>query len=265
MPKDQPLKFQRVKDKRALSVQVYDQLVEVLRNNAAPGALIPPEIRLAEDLGVSRTVLREALRLLEEDGVIERAADPRRRQLAASGKRPPAFSAPLEDIVTGAGELSARVVRDGPLASTNWSRSLLDIAEPQTELYTRETLFLRGEGQVPVVSALEAVPMEALRDARPLDAANPSGSLLNDLGPKFRAKCVTTLWRLSDAATGGRPRRGFADLPAGAPLISLTTVLSRNGRPAFVAKYLLRLDLVSLSVGDMGDEAAKAAAEIPEG
>ncbi|MBY5972675.1 winged helix-turn-helix domain-containing protein [Ferrimonas balearica] len=258
MPEDQQLKFQRVRDKRALSVQVYDQLVEVLRNNAEPGALIPPEIRLAEDLGVSRTVLREALRLLEEDGVIERAADPRRRQLAASGKRPPAFSAPLEDIVSGTGELRARVVRDGPLASTNWSRTLLDIAQPDTQLYTRETLFLRGE-QTSVVSALEAVPMEVLRDARPLDAANPSGSLLNDLGPKFRSKCVTTLWRLSDAATGGRPRSGFADLPANVPLVSLTTVLSRNGRPAFVAKYLLRLDLVSLTVGDMGDEV-----EIPD-
>ncbi|SFJ97621.1 GntR family transcriptional regulator [Celeribacter neptunius] len=249
---DQELKFQRVKDRRALSVQVYDQLVEVLRKNAVPGAVIPPEVRLAQDLGVSRTVLREALRLLEEDGVIERAADPRRRQLAAPGKRPPAFSAPLEEIVTGAGELKAKVMRHGALSTTNWSRSLLNLPQSETELLSRETLFQRGD--IPVVSALEVVPFEALKEARPLDDGVMSGSLLNDLGPKFRSKCVATLWRLSDASTGGRPRSGFADVAPDVPLVSLTTVLSRNGRPVFLAKYLLRLDLVSLNVGAAGAE-----------
>ncbi|WP_434287804.1 GntR family transcriptional regulator [Celeribacter sp. SCSIO 80788] len=253
MTGDQPLKFQRVKDRRALSVQVYDQLVEVLRRNAAPGAVIPPEVQLAQDLGVSRTVLREALRLLEEDGVIERAADPRRRQLAAPGKRPPAFSAPLEEIVTGAGALTAKVMRHGTISTTNWSRSLLNLPESEPELLSRETLFLRGE--TPVVSALEAVPLDVLKEARPLDDAPVSGSLLNDLGPKFRSKCVATLWRLSDASTGGRPRSGFADLGPEVPMVSLTTVLSRNGRPVFLAKYLVRLDLVALNVGAETDEA----------
>lgn len=247
MPEDQELKFQRVKDRRALSVQVYDQLVEVLRRNAEPGALIPPEVRLARDLGVSRTVLREALRLLEEDGVIERAADPRRRQLAAPGVRPPAFSAPLEDIVSGVRDLRAQVMRHGPMAVTNWGRSLLDLPDAEEELLSRETLFLRGD--IPVVSALEAVPVDALRDARPLDSASEPASLLNDLGPKFRSKCVATLWRLSDAKTGGRPRSGFDRVAPDAPLVSLTTVLSRNSRPVFAAKYLLRLDLISLNVG----------------
>jgi len=247
MPKDRELRFQRVKDRRPLSVQVYDQLVEVLRAHAQPGALIPPEIELARDLGVSRTVLREALRLLEEDGVIERAADPRRRQLASPAARPPAFNAPLEDMLLVSGAIETRVVRHGPLTPTSWGRELLALEDEGVELVSRETLFLRGDQ--PIASALEMVPPDVLDEARPVAEGTPMGSLLYDLGPKFRSKCAATLWRLSDGSSGGTSRSGFRELDRKAHLVTLTTVLSRHGRPVFLAKYVLRLDVLSLSVG----------------
>ncbi|KGB83133.1 hypothetical protein JT55_03375 [Rhodovulum sp. NI22] len=249
MPEDQQLQFQRVKDRRALSVQVYDQLVDVLRKDAVPGALIPPELQLSQDLGVSRTVLREALRLLEEDGVIERAVDPRRRQLAQPGSNPPAFNAPLEQMLSVSGEMSLRVVRHGPLAPTSWSRNLLETPPDCNEVITRETLFLQGDE--PIASALEVVTMEVLKGARPIDAGAPPATLLHDLGPKFRSKCVATLWRLSKATSGGRSRAGFKDIDRDVPLVTLTTVLRRNGKPVFLAKYLLRLDMLSLNVGNI--------------
>lgn len=243
------MRLRRLKDRRPLSVQVYDQLAEVLRANASPGDLIPPELDLSRDLGVSRTVLREALRLLEEDGVIERASDPRRRQLARPNNRAPAFNAPLEEMLQGGDAFETRVVRHGPLATTSWSRALLELPPGQAELVSRETLFSR-RGQ-PIASALELISPEALGEARPLREDMMTGTLLADLGPKFRSKCVATLWRLSGGASGGTSRSGFREADRKAPLTTLTTVLSRHGRPIFLAKYVLRMDVLSLSVGQI--------------
>lgn len=251
MSDDSALTLRPVKDRRPLSVQVYDRLVEALRGTARPGDPIPPEIELSAELGVSRTVLREALRLLEEDGVIERGTDPRRRQLAPPSTRPPAFNAPLEEMLRTSGPLSVHVVRTERLAPTRWSSVLLEIGEPDEELLCRESLFL-VDGD-PVASALEFVP--ARDGAAPLalveQHTDTEQTLLATLGAQFRARCAPSLWRLGLAASAGS-RTGFQRVPRG-HLTSLTTVLSKGGRPVFLAKYLIRLDAAVLVVGDNPD------------
>jgi GntR family transcriptional regulator len=58
---------------RRLSFSVRDELAGRITSGAIPpGSRLPPEPRLAEDLGVSRATLREALRSLEEDGFVTR-------------------------------------------------------------------------------------------------------------------------------------------------------------------------------------------------
>lgn len=248
MSRGSRLPVQPIRDRRPLSVQVYDRLVESLWKNVQAGEVIPPEIELAADLGVSRTVLREALRLLEEDGVIVRGADPRRRQLAPPTSRPPAFNAPLEEMLLGSAPLRVDVVRTELVDTTNWSRVLLGVEE-HSKLLCRESLFLLEDDQV--ASALELVPRNdgtLPRKATPGDEQVPAAqTLLADLGPQFRAKCSPTLWRLTQGSSA-RSRTGFHHIPQG-HLTSLTTVLSRQGRPVFLAKYLIRLDKVALAVG----------------
>jgi DNA-binding GntR family transcriptional regulator len=59
--------------KRRLSFAVRDQLAErIASGEIAAGSRLPPEPQLAADLGVSRATLREALRSLEEDGLVTR-------------------------------------------------------------------------------------------------------------------------------------------------------------------------------------------------
>jgi GntR family transcriptional regulator len=59
--------------KRRLSFAVRDQLAErIASGEIAAGGRLPPEPQLAADLGVSRATLREALRSLEEDGMVTR-------------------------------------------------------------------------------------------------------------------------------------------------------------------------------------------------
>ncbi|MDA3625858.1 GntR family transcriptional regulator [Saccharopolyspora sp. WRP15-2] len=52
-------------------VDLYERIVEAIRRGTyPPGSTLPSEPELATDLGVSRPALREALILLQEDGVI---------------------------------------------------------------------------------------------------------------------------------------------------------------------------------------------------
>lgn len=250
-----------VRDRRPLSVQVYDQLVEALRKQGRPGDLIPPEIELANELGVSRTVLREALRLLEEDGFIERGADPRRRQLARPSARPPSFNAPLEEMLHAALPFDIQVVRNDEIKPTSWSMALLELTDEATPLFYRECLF--SVGGEPAASALEIIPLA--EDGMPphLAADTQAQTLLSALGPQFRSKCMATLWRLAAASSGGGSRKGFARTRDDHPVTSLTTVLSRHGKPVYLAKHLLRLDIVALSVGEPPNGFDPASPEAP--
>jgi DNA-binding GntR family transcriptional regulator len=64
-------------DGRQSSSQVYRRVREAILNaNLAPG-MVMSQVALAEELGVSRTPLREALRQLQGEGLIE--AEPNRR------------------------------------------------------------------------------------------------------------------------------------------------------------------------------------------
>lgn len=59
--------------KRRLSVSVRDELAARIASGAiAAGSRLPPEPQLSSELGVSRATLREALRSLEEDGLVSR-------------------------------------------------------------------------------------------------------------------------------------------------------------------------------------------------
>lgn len=63
----------------------------ILDGTLAPGTLLPPEYDLADQLGVTRPTVREALRALESAGLIERGA---RRRMAVT--------APAKSVVTTA-------------------------------------------------------------------------------------------------------------------------------------------------------------------
>jgi DNA-binding FadR family transcriptional regulator len=89
--------------RRVTVARAYEQLADVLRESIQAGALregerLPAEAKLAEQAGVSRSTVREALRTLQEAGLIERASpkvmvvrrrteDPEHRELTAALRR----------------------------------------------------------------------------------------------------------------------------------------------------------------------------------
>lgn len=62
----------RTRDRRPISLQVRDGLEELIASdNLRPGARLPSEGELAQRFGVARGSVREALKQLEQEGVVE--------------------------------------------------------------------------------------------------------------------------------------------------------------------------------------------------
>lgn len=60
-------------EKNLTFVRVYEQLLKMMLNGTFPGgSWLPSEPKLAAQLGVSRMTLRQALELLQEDGLIQK-------------------------------------------------------------------------------------------------------------------------------------------------------------------------------------------------
>ena len=70
--------------KRSPAYRVVEETVrkKILDGDLAPGELLPSEIDLAEQLGVTRPTVREAFRALETTGLVERG--PRRRMMVTA-------------------------------------------------------------------------------------------------------------------------------------------------------------------------------------
>lgn len=67
-----PSPFRSIKNNVKLSDQVLDQIQgAIMSGEVQPGKRLPPERELAETFGVGRSVVREAVRALEQRGLVE--------------------------------------------------------------------------------------------------------------------------------------------------------------------------------------------------
>jgi GntR family transcriptional regulator len=74
--------------RRALPEQVRDSIAELVISDLRPGDVLPTETAVAEWLMVSRSTVREAMKLLEQEGLVETRRGMGRFATALSGLRP---------------------------------------------------------------------------------------------------------------------------------------------------------------------------------
>ncbi|MBM4465026.1 MAG: FadR family transcriptional regulator [Chloroflexi bacterium] len=66
------LQFRKIKDNERLFQKVVDEVgTKIIEGVLKPGDMLPPERIIAEQFGVSRTVIREAIKALELQGLVE--------------------------------------------------------------------------------------------------------------------------------------------------------------------------------------------------
>ncbi|MBO1336054.1 GntR family transcriptional regulator [Streptomyces sp. VRA16 Mangrove soil] len=222
-------------EQRRPVVVLYERIVDAVQAGTyPPGSVLPSEPRLAAELGVSRPALREALLLLQEDGLL----NVRRGVGRTVATRPPRRGferlRPLEDLL-------------GPVRVTPLVRTV----EEPTDFTTQQLLtsagaqlafwesMLTGEGPSAVHTQEWAAPAEVLAGAHPAFA-----QALAEPAPGTMLSCLTGVSR-------GLPLTGHSALSA--------TLLGRRrgeqlGRPADTAALLV---IQSVRIGDVPVMAAK--------
>lgn len=237
-----------VRDRRPLAVQVYDRLYDTLITSDESLITLPPEQELARKLAVSRTTVRQALALLEEDGIVERGAG-RRRQVAHRAPMPTGAVRPIEQMAQSAEDVTVERVVRRLSPATGWSARRLEI-ERGREIATWESVV--RVGSTVIASTLEVV------EASHEPSLDGDGTLFARLGAHYRKTATLSSLRLAPhiATTRTWPHSSAPDMP-----VTVTFTTRTNGGPIYLAKHVVDIRKVPLDVladphGDLLDEAS---------
>ncbi|MFT4285740.1 MAG: GntR family transcriptional regulator [Protaetiibacter sp.] len=224
-----------------LRVAVYTRISRGIRGGTLrPGTLLPRETELGAALGVSRTVVREALMLLEEDGLIVTRRGIGRFVADTIPHEEEDGFPPLEELFAGEGaRVEVRRIELSRQGATDFVTDLIGIA-PDAAMWFRECVITR-DGQ-PVALVQEYLPGdEGLRaiDARLADefaaAADDDATLLGSL--TTRADIVFEAGPCQVAATlAGQTRARLLQVAVADPLLVLTQTARVGGEPAYISK-----------------------------
>ncbi|MEN0101423.1 MAG: GntR family transcriptional regulator [Curtobacterium sp.] len=224
-----------------LRVAAYMRISDAIRAGAIqPGILLPSEAELVELLGVSRTVVREALIFLEEDGFIRSRRGIGRfvaERLPVAGLE--RVEAPERLLVPEGGDVerTEMVVQD---RTGLFAAESLGIAESSPSWFV-ESVVRRGDTVVGLVQ--EHLP--------------PDDALVGEFTPvreliRMSRPDQTMLAAMFDAGivpgpgttevsigTPGETRGHRLGVPAEEPVLVLTRSLRFAGRPLYVSKTLV--------------------------
>jgi GntR family transcriptional regulator len=227
--------------------QVLDTMIAAIRRGAFPDGRLPPEDKLADMLGVSRTTVRRALQSLEQIGLIERR--PRRGTRLRVHAKPDLLAlhglVPFPTLLRELGhEVTSRV---------GWNR----IEQPDPDLNMRLKRDV-GSGfyEINVLLFADGSPAVAMRErfpddvaTQPADADLQAGSILLVSERCFKDKIHHAVATVEPQAAAGDSAQNPLSLPAGAPFLMLQeTFYSRDEIPLAVSQVSVNPEFVTFSV-----------------
>ncbi|HEV7184986.1 MAG TPA: GntR family transcriptional regulator [Leifsonia sp.] len=236
-----------------LRVSVYTRIAEAIRTGVIPvSSLMPSESELGGAMSVSRTVVREAMMLLTEDGFV----NSRRGIGRVVAGRVPRVGIerlkPIEQTISDDTDvLLQRHQHVLQPASPDFVAEGLGI-EPHEPSWFIESILTRAG--TPVALVQEHLPAGGRLEKRAPDIAArlhedpaPTSSVLalliaslgNALGP---AQSILTV------GTPGQTRGRLLDLTPDAPVLILTQTVELDGRPLYLAKVLVNTNLLQPTV-----------------
>ena len=238
-----------------LRVAVYSRLSLGIRSGVlAAGSILPRETELAIALGVSRTVVREALMLLEEDGhiVTRRGIG---RFVADALPRPGLERLQSVESLMGEHDLEVKVIAFNLQEPTDFVTDHVEIAAEGRSWFRESVLvragqplalvqeYLADEPQLVAVSASLAAALRRVSPDGPTLMSSLITSLGSDLAPGL---CVLT------ASIAGPTRAAHLGIKASDPVLLLTQTAVVGGTPVIVAKSAFTPEAGHLSVAQNG-------------
>jgi GntR family transcriptional regulator len=221
-------------------VQIIERIESAVgRGELAAGDRLPPERQLAEDLGVSRMTLRQALAALESRGLVTRTTGRRGGTFVASPK--------VERDVSAFAGLSEQLRRQNVTAG---ARVLSAAAVPAVGAVAEALELEAGDpvGEIVRVRLADLEPLALERSSFPL-ARFPglldhdlTGSLYDVLAEQYGDAPTHALERLEPVLAGEAEADSLA-VPVGAPLMLVERIAYAAGsEPVEFARDLFRGD-----------------------
>ena len=236
-----------------LRVAVYSRIAEAIRNSLlTPGSMLPTETELGADMKVSRTVVREALMLLEEDGLIRARRGVGRFVADTLPRIGIERIRPFEEVLGGPGQHIEikRIQRQRQPASEFVAPGVG--VEPGADCWFWESVLIRdGEAIAHLQENISAGPVSlgsSSAAAAPLEIDDDGGSsLLAGLNNRFGrvlgpGECQISLSQV------GPSRAKLLDLRAPDPVLVLTQYVRHANRPFYLAKCLIAARAGHISV-----------------
>ncbi|WP_329284695.1 GntR family transcriptional regulator [Streptomyces sp. NBC_00691] len=238
-------------------VALYERIADAVHDGTyPPGSTLPSEPKLAAELGVSRPALREALLLLQEDGLLT----VRRGVGRTVNDRPPRRGfehvQPLEELIGAGTPLRVRALLRTVEEPTDFTTQHL-LAPARAELRFWESV-LTGEGTAAALShewaaadeLLDRVHPEfarALRATEERAARAPAVSMLSVLLGASRETALSAHSGIT-ATLLGRRRGDQLGRPADTPAVLVTQVVRVGETPVLAAKHMLPTGAPALPV-----------------
>jgi len=233
------------RDRRPLTVRVRDDIRKLIdADGLGPGDQVPTEADLAARFAVARTTVREALKLLEQDGLIE-VRHGRGRFVSALPRleRPITRLESVTEMMRGLDmTLTNRVLGVASGLATADEREALEI-EAGTEIVRLERLRLQGDD--PLIYSIDVLPRTCvLGDLGEIDW---SGSLL-ELLDSSGSEVVAAAAQISAVALPHRVAQRLG-LRVGQPwLLMVHRNLTVTGRPVVFSHDYYRGDQFRFNV-----------------
>ncbi|PWG60322.1 GntR family transcriptional regulator [Bifidobacterium catulorum] len=242
--------------RQPIRIAVYSRLAAGIRSGVLPaGTLLPRESELAERLGVSRTPVREALILLEEDGLLTTKRGVGRfvaDSLPALGLEK---IQPFEDIMaTGGADIEVSPIKTLFDSATEFVSDRLRIAVGD-DTWFRESLVSVGGAPAAIVQehlpshrdAEVGLDIDATLRQLPDDGRTLLAELIDRTGASFsKGECHLA------ASTAGESRAPLLHVADDAPVLILTETILHNDRPAYLGKYIVSTNVHGLSIMQTG-------------
>lgn len=236
-----------------LRVAVYARIAHGIRTGAFPrGSALPRETTLGVDLGVSRTVVREALMLLEEDGLISTRRGVGRFVSDSVPDVGLEEFRPLELVLSEPGSsISILPVETSLQEPTDFVTTHLPL-DDDARFWFREAIAMRGNEPIALIQ-------EYLPD---FDSGTEIGKALSTVLPSCGDLPATVLMSILDqtgvtfdrgicrmtASVAGTTRARQLHLAKTDPVLVMTQTAEVNGVTSYLAKIAVTASVGHLSV-----------------
>jgi GntR family transcriptional regulator len=242
------LEDRMTRDRRSLPLQVRDQILALInREGLSPGDQLPTEAEIATRFDVARTTAREALKLLEQDGVVDvRHGLGRYVSQLVTLERPITRLESVTEMMRSRGYTVTNRVVSVTLGPANEEEATALDQPIGTEVIRLERVRLH-QGD-PLIYSVDVVPGALIEDPiERLDWAGPLLELLEEHG----VRVVSAAAQIQAALLSDEGRRALGtDLaePRGPWILLVQRNLDEAGRPVIYSHDYYRGDRFTFNV-----------------